>query len=168
MTKHMIVHSCGHEAEHELHGSRSSRNGQVGNRRLKPCPRCWKAGVDSHNAESAALAEQRHWPELTGTGRQTSWAQGLRADLVDSLPYRMTELVDMATARGQTFANTREAVALAAELALEQTSAAWWIEHRKQPGQALLDVPGVRLRLKAAGDTGKTAAALILWAGAAL
>ncbi len=168
MSKHLIVHACGHDEERELFGNPSSQKWQASKWAERVCSICWRADVDSASAEAAMLGEERDWPALTGTGPQIAWARTIRCELFDTLPGRMAELVDMGNARGQTFADTAGAVALAREIVLEQTSAAWWIEHRRTLAQALPDVPGVRRRLKQAGDRGRTATALLLWAGAAM
>lgn len=164
----MILHVCGHPAERELRGNRSSQAWQAEQWAKKPCPTCWRADVDPASAEAMLTAEEHNWPDLLGTPAQIAWARTVRGELVDTLPSRMVELKGMAAARGTTFENIPEAIALAREIALEQTSAAWWIESRSSLAEAIPAVPGVRRRLRDAGDTGRTASALMMWSGAAM
>lgn len=166
MTRHLVVHACGHPAEHELIGAPHRREWQASKRAEGPCPRCWRARVDSADAENAALAVERCWPELAGTDKQQAWAITIRGCLVDELPSRMVELAQAGEDRGTVFPAQQQALVLAREICLEQTSAAWWIGNRKRLGEALLAVPGILPRLKQAGDAGATAKALLLWAGA--
>lgn len=168
MTAHSIVHTCGHETDRDLYGTAWSRNWQAEQWARKPCQSCWRADVTAAGAEAAMFAAGRDWPVLEGTDAQVGWAQTIRAELVESLPSRMAELVDMGAARGQTFPDTRGAVLLATAVALEQTSAGWWIGQRQRLADAFAEMPEVRRQVKQAGDTGRTAYALLLWAGAAM
>lgn len=167
MTRHLVVHACGHPAEHELRGAPHRREWQARKRAEGVCPVCWRAGVDAADAENAALAGERAWPVLDGTDKQVAWAITVRGCLVDELPARLVELAQAGDDRGKAFPAQQQALVLARELCLEQTSAAWWIGNRNRIGEAMLAVPGVLPRLKQAGDAGATAKALLLWAGAA-
>jgi hypothetical protein len=168
VNKHLILHACKHEAERELRGNRNSQAWQAKQWAAKPCPTCWRADVDSASAEAMLTAEEHNWPALVGTDPQIAWARTVRGELVDTLPSRMVELTKMADARGTTFDNVADAIVLAREIVLAQTSAAWWIESRSTLAEAIPAVPGVRGRLKQAGATGRTASALLMWAGAAM
>jgi len=167
VTAHLVVHVCGHDAEHELRGPLHSRRWQAGKRAEQPCPTCWRAGRNAADAQNVALANERGWPALDGSPRQVAWATTIRGDLVDELPCRMVELVQAGEHRGKVFPAQQDALVLARNICLEQTSAAWWIRGKGNLGEALLAVPGVLPRLKQAGDAGATAKALLLWAGAA-
>jgi len=166
VTAHLILHVCGYDAEHELRGNPHSRAWQAGKRAEGVCPTCWRAGRNATDAQNVALANERGWPTLDGSPKQVAWATTLRGDLVDELPSRMVELARAGEHRGKDFPAQQEALVLARDICLEQTSAAWWIRGRNQLGEALLAVPGVLPRLKQAGDAGATAKALMLWAGA--
>jgi hypothetical protein len=168
VSKCPVVHSCGHEEERELSGNPGSQRWQADKWKEKVCSVCWRADVDSASAEAAMFAEQGNWPTLEGSAAQIGWARTIQAELVDSLPSRMAELTGMGADRGQTFVDPAGAIVLARTIVLEQTSAGWWINSRKQLAQALPELPGVRRRLKDAGDTGRTATALLLWPGAAM
>lgn len=118
-----IHHSCGHTAERQIYGTdvNGERQRQAEKLGRGPCPDCRRRQYDEDNQAAAEAAEAAGWPALTGTPKQISWAQSLRARAVDHL----SSQVRMA------YAWTGDMVALAATLLVHgHTAASWWIDHR--------------------------------------
>lgn len=166
--KFSITHSCGHPGVVDITGGKASTwKWQAGKRAEQPCQNCgteaWTAQMRSDNATHAAVAAERGWPQLVGTAKQIEWATTIRGEFLDNMPSRAVELDQAAKARGhEPLPDRGAALAVVQKVVLSETSAAWWIQNRRQRGQTLCAQR--RRMLAAEGSAGESARRLLLWA----
>jgi hypothetical protein len=130
MMKFKVTHACGHEVTHAFAGPEDAQRQREEWLRKRPCQVCWR-----NEQAGAALAQSQEWnlPPLEGSEEDKAWAQVIRAKAVAHNRDYHRRLVGSKGLSGQD-EPLRQAIVAAADDALkeieDQTSAAWWIEHR--------------------------------------
>jgi len=129
MAQYEVQFSCGHTEIVQLYGPYKARQAKIDWMRARGlCPACRAAERERKNQEAAAANTAAGLPPLTGTPKQVSWAESIRAEILSG--------EDEVRARIAAPNAPADQVAWA-EKALErirnQTSAAWWVEHRHDP-----------------------------------
>jgi hypothetical protein len=167
-TRIAVVHSCGCEVFHDIGGPPRTRKWQGEQRAKKPCQACrilvWQTNVHVDNATYAMLAEEHQLPVFSGSEKQVAWATTLRGQLLDSLPAKLAELNRIAERRGHPKLSVGpEGLAVIREVVLAETVASWWIMNRNSLGREL--AARHPAQFVAAGELGKVARKLLLWAG---
>ncbi|MFD0405570.1 hypothetical protein [Kitasatospora sp. NPDC127116] len=124
--KTLIRHCCGHEAIANITGPTATRDNRADWLATQLCPDCARQQRAQTNASENQAATDRArsagWPVLTGTPKQTAWAESIRADAIDSMSDRLRQGLpgDIAD----------QVLALWTPAALREIRAEWWIDHR--------------------------------------
>ncbi len=131
MAKTNITYRCGHSDTIQIYGPYAGRDRAAEREAEKLCPGCYRAELaQKRAAESAAAAEDAKaigLPALTGSAKQSAWAESIRATQADIL-----RNLDNGLANAPDTANA-EAVRIGREIiaaTLARTSAHDWIEGR--------------------------------------
>ena len=145
MAKYTIHHACGHTTTQTLFGKTADRERKIEWWESVDCPDCYKKGRAQVKAEERTKESEkaRAWldqhpelPILSGTEKQVVWADVIRAGILaeaeiikksvaataDKFETWMPELVN------QWYAELHS-----------QQSASWWIDHRSQTGNQVLE-----------------------------
>ena len=140
MAKYEIRFSCGHTETIELLGNQDERFARLAwLERNGQCSKCWKA--EKHGEAIKTLLDANIPDLTTGSPKQISWADSLRADFFEgnSKLYGflgdVSEIVDALTAVGADdkvkFSSVDEAKDQVKTYVLNnQLSAKWWIDAR--------------------------------------
>jgi hypothetical protein len=142
MAKYTVTHRCGHDEVHNLTGPDTrykdglTRRQWIATRRAEePCSYCKKtAGEERRAAETLAAADQAaelHLPTLTGSERQTAWAERIRADLIAKI-----DKYDSESPAEHTDISAGIRQVLMGAVA-RHTTARWWIDNRDTAMNAL-------------------------------
>ena len=114
--EHCIVHACGHEQVHHIPGFTSQQERKARWLGTTRCRTCFIAEKRAEEAEAArhhtAVITGLRLAELTGSERQVTWANTIRAE-------RLAALV-----------SNQGDQQLAGHACLAITNAKWWIDHR--------------------------------------
>ncbi|MFI2318416.1 hypothetical protein [Streptomyces sp. CB00072] len=133
--KTSIGHSCGHQTTANLtgtdvHGERGRTAAWLA---TQPCPACARAVRDQDRQEqaraAAATAAEQGWPPLTGSPKQVSWAEQIRAEAISTMGERLAGRTDQDKAQA--------AHGYWTAVAVRQTEAAWWIDNRDRAIRAV-------------------------------
>jgi len=136
MAKYLIKHSCGHEEEHSLFGPYKDRDRKEEWLKSRLCSECWRAEQEKQrerqNQEAAKANAEAGLPTLTGSPKQVTWAETIRAAKLADLPsLRISPEKAQANPEGAAKAQA------ALDQFIGQISAAWWIDHRQEDGRDL-------------------------------
>lgn len=118
-----ITYSCGHEGTIEVFGKAEERE-----RKIKYfeecglCPNCYKA---EKQTEEKTFAEGHELPELKGSGKQISWANKIRKELIEKFE---KEKPAIRKGAGDDFADFLDDFT---NDYYQNDSASWWIDHRE-------------------------------------
>lgn len=137
MAQYGVTHSCGHTEDVALFGPHRERERKMDWMRSRPCTDC---AADSHmtaNQQAAAANSAEGLPSLAGTDKQISWAESIRREKMAELTAVVTSIH---TAASNPDVNTMDVARLleAANAVRAQSSAAWWIDHRRDDAQHLM------------------------------
>lgn len=110
------------------------------------CDKCKRAYFSKQTAKLSKAHQEKGFPPLSGTEKMVSWAEKIRAELLNKVDYLQKSLVfDSKEAKA---ASDRAFDAFMAEWQ-EKSSAKWWIDNRKttvmdisKRVRALSDSPG--------------------------
>jgi len=98
------------------------------------CPECRKARIEAERKqaaiEAAELAKEKGLPELTGTPKQVSWAEQVRAEIID----RFQEYLAKKKARAEKLPRAKkdyEEGTRFLEWISTKSQAAWWIDNQR-------------------------------------
>lgn len=122
MAKYNVTHRCGHSVEHNI--TDSSPHYEVERRALQLCAECYSKSGD----EPPVL------PTLQGSDKQVAWALDIRA-------HRMQEITDtrkLIEGNAAKDPGNVERVLNIIRSIEQQTSAAWWIDHRNDTAQMMV------------------------------
>ena len=131
MAQYTINHACGHTATARLFGPHKERERKLEWLSGRECEDCYRTRRDAERGAAAAkaadAAESNGLPELHGSPKQISWAETIRAGLIDQL--------ERIEARMEASDTQIDAGALAAFGAVErrlrtEQSCRWWIDNR--------------------------------------
>ena len=79
------TYACGHEGRVNIIGPQKDRGYKKERAFSRLCPDCWQKERDEKikksNVESAELSKEYGFPDLTGTEKQTAWANTIRMEL---------------------------------------------------------------------------------------
>ena len=118
-----ITYSCGHEGTIEVFGKAEERE-----RKIKYfeeyglCPDCYKAEKQDEEKEFAGKHEL---PKLNGSGKQISWANKIRKELIEAFE---KEKAPIRKGAGDDFADFLDDFT---KDYYQNDSASWWIDHRE-------------------------------------
>ncbi|MFD9687332.1 hypothetical protein ACFWXO_16430 [Kitasatospora sp. NPDC059088] len=121
-----IHHRCGHIATANITGPGATREDRATWLATQVCPYCARqqrvAQYDAANQAATARAHAAGWPPLTGTPKQTAWAETIRAGALDAMSERLHNGLPACAAA--------QALFLWSAAALRETRAEWWIDHQ--------------------------------------
>lgn len=142
MALYEISRSCGHTEEIQIYGSnaRGQREWRAAREAEKPCRECITAARQQHSAESAKVAAESGLPTLTGSAKQTAWAESIRLQgLVDIEDYvqRITDRAALDPAARKRVADTL--LRILQRIATGKADARWWINNRTRIPRAAWD-----------------------------
>ncbi|MGI5214937.1 hypothetical protein [Plantactinospora sp. CA-290183] len=146
---------CGAEEEVQIYGgdTRGQRRWRAERLAGEPCRACQQIAHQAVNERAATVAAAAGWPPLTGSPRQVSWAETIRAD-------------QLAAAHAEISVHTSvpdpvrdEVAAVYAEILLRHTDASWWIDNKDR------DALRLAARAATAADRGRLAALSAIAAG---
>lgn len=131
MAQYTVQHICGHSQVHQLYGKTADRQSKLQWLASGDCSECYAAAKQQQREQTAAAAQQQAdsqgLPQLQGSDKQIAWA----------LTIRESKLQDIADTRTLILGNVGKGPQEISDRALqvlddmfEQTSAAWWIDHR--------------------------------------
>jgi hypothetical protein len=141
MARYDITHACGHQQTHQITGpdtrpwpgAMTRREYIAQQRASRPCDDCARtARNEQRTAETLAAADTARdagFPPLTGSDKQTAWAERIRSATLNE--------IDNALANWPQVAEPARAIMLAAISRL--TDASWWIEHRSSARRSVTD-----------------------------
>lgn len=122
-----ITYTCGHVAREQVYGSAAERDKYAwGCAHYKVCPECYakqrEAEREAERKAAQTRAAEETLPELTGSSKQIAWAVVIRDRKIAE---------QRGCTRGDDMTDDMWAQVTAAwEQICQQTSAAWWIDHR--------------------------------------
>lgn len=131
-----IDHSCGHTDRHQIygtnsHGERDRKVQWLSGRVCEDCYKAEQARLDDELEQWVAGQEERHeMGELTGSAKQVAWAKDIRHKACKQVAVQLRDTKD--PERLQAKADRVYGAACKA------TSATYWIDHRDDPGTALM------------------------------
>jgi len=132
--KYNVTYSCGHTGTVELFGKASDREAKIKWYETKAiCPDCYKA---AKLAEEKEIESSHDLPELTGSEKQVSWAQSIRAKKMDDFDKMISDFdkrVEIGATTDEQKANaaaTRERTIKTIAAISAQTDAKYWIDNR--------------------------------------
>ncbi|MET8605691.1 hypothetical protein ABZV92_19330 [Streptomyces rubiginosohelvolus] len=147
MAQYGITHACGHHETVQLYGKTSQREARARWLENSDCGSCWKSRQDRRRAQDAerdaAANRSAGLPELQGSPRQITWAETIRASMLDGLTLARERLTQASrTADGEEqrsrlerhLQHTDRAHAAIAGV----TSAKWLIDHRDLQTRGLI------------------------------
>jgi hypothetical protein len=149
MSKREIEHSCGHTETHNITGPYKGRDAKAAWLAERPCSDCYRAKKASEaarqreatNRAAAAANEAEGLPALAGSEKQIAWAETIRAEWIANVRRMMADHEkkfarrDEMEAKGVPADVLDEIDMVTRQIAAEltgQTSAAWWIDHRRE------------------------------------
>ena len=136
MAGYTIVRSCGHKEEVNIAGKQDQRDSKVAFESSKSCYPCWKAQQNAERAKEvvglAADAVAAGLPALTGSEKQISWAEKIRAERMPEIE-RVLERCKSVVAGQKHFEFMQKAIPFL-ESCKQEVSAKWWIDHREGTG----------------------------------
>lgn len=123
MAWYTLTHGCGHIEHVQLYGPVRDRQRRAD----------WQTHPQCRDCRNAAAAEaSAALPALSGSDKQVAWANTIRVDLLRQVDGIVTEL----DARGSS--EEQERARMLRQLALQMTSASWWIDRRRHTAIDLL------------------------------
>jgi hypothetical protein len=130
MAQYDITYQCGHIIHEQLYGKTSERQRHMADAQYRLCPECYRA---QQLAKATEANEAAGLPALTGSEKQITWAEQIRAKLMAEL----AEMEAMAVKSNGTEAQKQQLADAAATLRAK-ASAAYWIDSREQSARALI------------------------------
>ena len=137
------TYACGHEGRVNIIGPQKDRGYKKERAFSRLCPDCWQKERDEKikrsNVESAELSKEYGFPDLTGTEKQTAWANTIRMELYKEINDKLDRIRE---SQKEKFSFQRPdtwdtVYVLPNELPdmvdtgiQEHTEAKFWIEHR--------------------------------------
>jgi len=127
MAKYQITHSCGHTIAHNIvgtnvHGERERKVDWLASR---PCPDCYRGQQQTQQTQHTAdLNADLNLPQLTGSPKQITWADDIRAQAI-------VDTIGRAEGRGATpeqIEQTRQIITIIVD---NHTDARWWIDRNE-------------------------------------
>ena len=80
------TYSCGHEGRTQVYGPTKDRQRKADYYfETHLCPECWKREQEKKAQEAAKAAQDMGFAELTGSPKQISWAENIRAKMFSIL-----------------------------------------------------------------------------------
>jgi hypothetical protein len=110
------------------------------------CDRCKKEYFSRQTEKLSRSNRERGLPALTGTQKMVSWAEKIRAELINKVDYLQKSLKFESDAAGQRSNAAFEAFMREWQ---EKTSAKWWIENRR------MTVMDISKRIKTLSESGQ-------------
>ena len=130
MAKYSVTHTCDHNVEHQLYGKYDGRQREIERLQAQACTECYR---QSQQQQAQQQTAELGLPDLHGSDKQIAWAMTIRAskqqDLADT-----RKLVEDNAAKDP--ARAEQVLAILTSI-VQQTSAAWWIDHRYDTAQAM-------------------------------
>jgi len=108
------------------------------------CDKCKKAYADNQTAKLSLAHRAIGFPELTGTRKMITWAEKIRAELINKVKY-LQESLQIEDADEQEI--SRQAFDQFYDEWRQETAAKWWIDNRK------MTVREISLRVAALADS---------------
>ena len=148
MAKYTIKHRCGHDDVHNIGGPVEERDGKAEWLESGLCRECWlKEQAEARQAANviaAAANKGNGLPALSGSPKQTAWAETIRAEKLTEIDTHYAKMeqkwASMDLTTSQTDQIERGKVMFAAGLAAlkSETRAAWWIANKGRPGRLIV------------------------------
>lgn len=159
MAKYEVLMSCGHYEIIQLFGPHKERDRKIEWFESSGlCTECWEAEkkrkYDEINQKAAEAAQEYGLPNLTGSEKQTAWANTLRQNWLSDAEKHIAGYAKNLEAVADTenyetakaiFEGMKPAVE---KRLLEETSARFWIDHRDDDARKFIDNAG-RIAYKA-------------------
>lgn len=136
--KYSITHTCGHDEQVELFGKGTERQKKIAWMEQQDCRACRNGATNAAATTSNAAAGL---PTLTGSEKQISWAETVRAAQLAMVARELNNVAEAMARQGKTPEQIVGAYAPIDVMVVKvqaQTSAAWWIDHRSDSLQTLL------------------------------
>lgn len=130
MAQYDTKYQCGHVIHEQLYGKTSERQRHMEDAQYRLCPACYRA---QQLAQATVANEAAGLPALTGSEKQITWAEQIRAKLMAEL----TEMEAIA-AKSNGTETQKQQLADAASVLRAKESAAYWIDSREQTARALI------------------------------
>jgi len=128
MAKYEAKFKCGHTEIVQLYGPKKKRTWKLEQFQYELCPACRQAEREQKNQQAAAANAAAGLPVLEGTPKQVAWAESIRAEILSG-----EEEVRARIAAPNAPADQVALAEKALKRVRNQSSAAWWIEHRHDP-----------------------------------
>lgn len=129
MAQYDITYQCGHTITEQLYGKHTERQRRIEAAQYRLCPDCYRAQQLAKATEANA-----ELPALTGTEKQISWAEQIRAKAMSGL----AELEAQAAKSAGTEAQKQQFTAAAGSLRAK-SSAGYWIDNRDRSARLLIN-----------------------------
>lgn len=114
MSRHRVVHACGHDRDHDLFGRRDQRDRK---QQWLSEQECWDCVCAEQNARACARAAEAGLPAIFGSGdKQIDWAVSIRDEVLADFDRR--------------FGDTDTVRERALAILLRETRARRWIDLR--------------------------------------
>ncbi len=141
MAKYTVEHSCGHVVVHQLVGKSSERDRRIEWLETVPCLECTRKAQqearDKENAVSAQTNTEKKRIPLIGSEKQVAWAETIRVSILDKVDNFLAMLPDKEDQlEKQGYKKVR--VEKVFFFLQGQDSASWWIDHRSENIQTLI------------------------------
>jgi len=135
MAKYTITRACGHIETVNICGTNvhGERERQAEYEATKVCYACYRA-QQQQQAEAAAVS----YPTLQGSPKQIAWATRIRHEILDAKTgaEHWRKLFEAASEED---APNKVQVLAAIDAIVAETSASWWIDHRRETMRTLIN-----------------------------
>ena len=133
MAKYTITHKCGHEEVHNISGPVKDRDRKAEYLASRVCRECWLAEQNKKAEADASANQAAGLPELSGSAKQISWAESIRAKVIGRLEGMIStgrqHLIDTGADEAR-LAAADEAGRKGLDWLKGHTESRWWIDHR--------------------------------------
>ena len=148
--KYDINYSCGHMATVQLYGSEQERERKIEWLKTQTCPECQKAERQkeyaAENTQARARSNEMGLPKITGTDKQTAWAESIRIKCLDAIDTALKDDADRFSRLSdedkkqyrQAHEAGKEKMNLFSSWLLSHVEAKWWIENRDTPMKQMM------------------------------
>jgi len=133
MAQYDITYQCGHTITEQLYGKHTERQRRIEAAQYRLCPDCYRAQQLAKATEANA-----ELPALTGSEKQISWAEQIRAEIIGEL-IELENVVAASDATGPDVEAKKLQIAAAAATLRANTSATYWIDNRDRSARLLIN-----------------------------
>ena len=149
MAQYTIKYRCGHTDRQQFHGKVSDRYSRISRMEENVCAACRLASHEADNATAAASNDRDGLLSLSGSQKQTAWAESIRKGKIVEAADLLAGVMDMGrkqVAAGKISQADYDVAAADFNARFAQLrnvrDASWWIDHRNAGGKELLRAMG--------------------------